>query len=177
MVDIEKKEEFNFGVPLQENKTPVGETPPITSASIEQKIAEEQAQTPKKRGRKPGSTNKKETSQEVPEYIKQMFGPLVVALHNIVCKFSHLSALDKEQEKMVTDGYAMLLHKRAPEFLEKHGDIIAALGATAFVFGAKIASETKLFDFNFTKEKTQNGKTEQHNDDIRKEGEREDSIS
>jgi len=158
-----EKENFNFEVPL----APVEQIESLTSENIEKKIAEEHGPVePKKRGRKPGSTNKKET--EVPEYVKNMFSPLVVGVHNALCKILKLSMLDKEQEKMVSEGYAMLLHKRIPTIIESHGDIIAALGATAFVFGAKLSTETKLFTFE--KENKENGKAEQHNNDTRQEG-------
>ena len=171
MANVKKKEQekenFNFEVPLE----PVEQIEPLTSESIEKKIVEEQGPVePKKRGRKPGSTNKK-SDAEVLVYVKVMFGPLVIGVHNTLCKILKLSMLDKEQEKVVTEGYAMLLHKRIPAIIESQGDIIAALGATAFVFGAKLSTETKLFTFE--KENKENGKAEQHNNDIRPEGFRE----
>jgi len=167
MDSVAEKPSFSFEVPLKET---AGIEPLITSEGIEKKIAEQvEADVPKKRGRKPGSTNKKVESTEVPEYVKKMFGPLVVGVHNALCKVLKVSILDKDQEKMVSEGYAMLLHKRIPTIIENHGDIIAAIGATAFVIGAKLSTETKLFEFK-SKENKENGKTEQHNDNTGPEG-------
>jgi len=155
-----------------------GEQPErITAEKIEREVQEAITPEPKKRGRKPGSANKNKeaTTEEVPAYVKAMFGPLTVGLHNTICKFMGVSMLDKEQEKLVIDGYAMLLHKRIPDLIEKSGDIIAALGASAYVLGAKL-SETKVLDKFFNTGEKQNGKTEQHIDNSRQEGQRENTA-
>jgi hypothetical protein len=143
----EKEKSFSLGINLETPAEPL-----LTSAMIEEKIIE--TQEPKKRGRKPGTTNKKSSEPApVPEYVKVMFAPLLVGVHNGLLKLLKLSLMDKEQEKMVVDGYAMLLNKRIPSIIENHGDIIAAVGATAYVFGAKLATETKMFEFGKAKEK------------------------
>lgn len=172
-----EKEESNFSFGVTIPSSPV-EGEKLTSAIVEEKVKEieEGVSEPKKRGRKAGSTNKpKETV--VPEQVKLIFSPLVIGAHNGLCKLLKLSTLDKEQEKMVSETYAMLLHKRIPTIIEKHGDIIGALGATAFILGAKLTTETKIFDFTKPKDKeNKEDATKQHHNDIGKEGERKDSF-
>lgn len=154
-------------------ETPLTPEKPITSEDVERKITE--AAEPKRRGRKPGTTNKPKDNGVSTEQIKLMFSPLVVAVHNGLLKLLKLSEMDSIQEKMVSESYAMLLYKRAPEFLEKHGDYIAALGATALIFGAKLTSESTIFKPKEIK-KNEQGKTEQYNNDIGPEGKRENNL-
>lgn len=138
---------------------------PLTSEKIEEKINEVQA--PKKRGRKPGSSNKSKEETIDPAMVK-MFSPLVIGLHNGILALLKLSAMNETESKMVGDSWGNLLVKKAPEFMSKYGDWLAAGGATALVFMGKLSTETDLFKFK-SKEKKQSETLEQYNDNSRSE--------
>lgn len=165
MVDVKedtKEPDFSFAP----NPIPVEE--PLTSAKIEEKIQE--VQEPKKRGRKPGSVNKAKEETVNLEMVK-MFSPLVVGLHNGILALLKLSSMNEIESKMVGDSWGNLLVKKAPDFMNKYGDWIAAGGATALVFMGKLSTETDIFKFKSKEKIKDNGKAlEQNSDDSRKEG-------